>query len=165
MFYYYSNKKIHFKTKHFHFSIKHSQILYHINHFLFYNTQIVHNTITYQTSPKQGLQRNQYSDQISTCRTTDWAWRLLLLNILTQHSYTKHMTLNPSKKKKHDSEKQNALNDAQDFCIFWDAAVTHFKCWHYSHIVILMAMPKHPSNSNAHLLHISDSPPRHPHGH
>jgi hypothetical protein len=52
IFYYYSNKKIHYKTKLFYFSIKHSQILYHINHFLLYNTQIFHNTITYQTSPK-----------------------------------------------------------------------------------------------------------------
>jgi hypothetical protein len=51
IFYYYSNKKIHYKTKLFHFSIKHSQILYHINHFLLHNTQIFHNPITYQTSP------------------------------------------------------------------------------------------------------------------
>jgi hypothetical protein len=41
-------KKIHYKTKLFHFYIKHSQILYHINHFLLYNTKIFHNTITYQ---------------------------------------------------------------------------------------------------------------------
>jgi len=34
IFYYYSNKKIHYKTKLFYFSIKHSQILYHINYFL-----------------------------------------------------------------------------------------------------------------------------------
>jgi hypothetical protein len=34
IFYYYSNKKTHYKTKLFHVSIKHSQILYHINHLL-----------------------------------------------------------------------------------------------------------------------------------
>jgi len=44
-------KKTHYKTKLFHFSIKHSQILYHINHFLLHNTQIFHNKITYQTGP------------------------------------------------------------------------------------------------------------------
>jgi hypothetical protein len=52
IFYYYSNKKIHYKTKLFHFSIKYFQILYHINHFLLYNTKIFHNTTTYQTTPK-----------------------------------------------------------------------------------------------------------------
>jgi len=40
IFYYYSNKKTYYKTKLFHFSIKHSQILYHINHFLLNNTNI-----------------------------------------------------------------------------------------------------------------------------
>jgi hypothetical protein len=44
-------KKTHYKTKLFHFSIKHSQILYHINHLLLYNTQIFYNIITYQTYP------------------------------------------------------------------------------------------------------------------
>jgi hypothetical protein len=34
IFYYYPNKKTHYKTKLFHFSIKYSQIFYHINHFL-----------------------------------------------------------------------------------------------------------------------------------
>jgi hypothetical protein len=38
------------KQNFFHFFIKHSQILYHINHFLLHNTQIFHNTITYQIS-------------------------------------------------------------------------------------------------------------------
>jgi hypothetical protein len=50
-FYYYSNKKTYSKTKLLHFFIKHSQILYHINHFLLLFKQIFHYTITYQTPP------------------------------------------------------------------------------------------------------------------
>jgi hypothetical protein len=48
-FYYYLNKKIHYKTKLFHFFIKNSLILYHINHFLLLFKLIFYFTLTYQT--------------------------------------------------------------------------------------------------------------------